>query len=106
MALWGLIPLLREQLVGHSLLHIVGFAHEDQEGLVLRLPPEPGERAVIAVPVLAAGNTKEQLSQHIGIFVRQDRAVVDGLDQARVGIRKMRLFCAAAVTKSGWAIKQ
>src|SRR5437660_12673815 len=88
MALRGLIPLLREQLVGYALLHVVGFAREDQEGLVLRLPPEPGDRAVVTVPVLATGNAKELLSQRLGSFIRDDRAFVDGLDQARAKHRR------------------
>ena len=43
--------LVAEILVVHALLDVVGLAREDQQGLVLGLPPEPGDGAVVAVGV-------------------------------------------------------
>ena len=44
----SIISLVGECLVGDPLLDIVGLAREDQQGLVLGLPAEPRDRAVIA----------------------------------------------------------
>ena len=46
-----LVALLREALVGDPHLDVVGLGGEDEQRLVLGLPAEPRDRAVVAVPV-------------------------------------------------------
>src|SRR5207245_3215160 len=46
-----LLTLLLKQLVRDAHLDVVCLAREQQQGLVLRLPPEPGDRSVVAVVV-------------------------------------------------------
>ena len=50
----GLVTLGLEQLVGDAHLDVVGLAGEEQQRLVLSLPAEAGDRAVVAVAVRAA----------------------------------------------------
>src|SRR5579864_7959807 len=49
---------LWEQLIADPHLHVVGFPREDVQRLVLRLPTEPADRAVVAVVVEGAGYAK------------------------------------------------
>src|SRR5439155_2787082 len=86
-----LVALLREQLVGDAHLDVVGLAREEQERLVLRLPPEPRDGPIIAVvvrgardpdPVRPAGDTEGRLAAGIGGLVVGDGALGDGLDEA------------------------
>ena len=88
MVLWGgveaaagcLVAFGREDLVGYALFHVVGFAREDGEGLVLRLPAKAGDAAVIAVAVHSAANA-ELVFLRIGRKVRENRAVGNRFDQ-------------------------
>ena len=43
--------LIREYFIRYALLHVVGLARENQQGLVLRLPPESGDRSVVSAGV-------------------------------------------------------
>src|SRR5262249_54732765 len=47
----GLVALLREELVGDTHLDVVGLACEHQQRLVLRLPAEAGDGAIVAAGV-------------------------------------------------------
>ena len=51
-----LVALGLEQLVGDAHLDVVGLAGEHQQRLVLRLPSEARDRAVVAVVVRLAGD--------------------------------------------------
>ena len=55
------LALVGEDLVGHALLDVVGLAGEDQQRLVLRLPAEPGDRAVVAAVVEPPGDAELRL---------------------------------------------
>src|SRR6267378_2159564 len=56
-AIGVLLPCRREQLVGNAHLDIVGLSGEYGDGLVLRLPAEARDRAVILVTVGMSGDT-------------------------------------------------
>src|ERR1043166_2784592 len=75
----GLASLIREQLVRDTLLHVIGFAGKDHQGLVLRLPAEARHCAVVTVPVLMAGDP-EWLRD---AYIREDGGVIKRFDQAR-----------------------
>src|ERR1043166_5503513 len=71
--------LVREHLVRYALLNVVGFAREDQQRFVLRLPPEPGDAAVVACPVCVSADAERFRHSLIG----RNRAVGYGFDQAQ-----------------------
>jgi len=50
------VALILEELVGDAHFHVVGFAGEQQQRFVLRLPTEPRDRAVISVVIETSGN--------------------------------------------------
>src|ERR1700693_3019282 len=64
--LWGLIEhaarnsgaLIHEQFVRDTLLNVVGFAREDEQRFVLRLPSEAGHGTIVAGGVQRALDTK------------------------------------------------
>ena len=56
LAIRGVVPLVGEVLVGDALLDVVGLAGEHQQRLVLRLPAEAGDRAVVTAAVEDAGS--------------------------------------------------
>src|SRR5437773_10984987 len=56
LALRGFIPLRLEQLVGDTHFDVVGFTGEQEKRLVLSLPSETGNRAVIAILIRLAGD--------------------------------------------------
>src|SRR5207244_9721707 len=80
----------REGLAGDALLDVVRLGREGQEGLVLRLPAEPGDAAVIAAGVDAARPSSVRASADPHgltagtprVAVVHDRLVGDPLDQA------------------------
>src|SRR5215470_7620939 len=47
----GVVALIRERFVGHTLLDIVSLAGEDQQRLVLRFPAKPGHGAIVAAAI-------------------------------------------------------
>src|ERR1019366_2392939 len=51
-------PVLREQQVRDAHLHVVGFTRKDVQRLVLCLPAETADRAIVAVVVERPGNTQ------------------------------------------------
>jgi hypothetical protein len=76
-------------------LHVVCLPGEEQERLVLGLPPEAGERTVVAVgsrlardgvagddDVGSAADSKHPLLTRIGTLIGDDGAVGDLIDQA------------------------
>src|SRR6185369_6606810 len=69
------VALVAEELVGDALLHVVGLAGEHQQGLVLRLPAEARDRAVVSRSVLAAGDPERRLLRGVGALVREDDVV-------------------------------
>jgi hypothetical protein len=77
-----LVTLLLERLAGDAHLHVVGLAREDEQRFVLRLPAEPGDRAVVAAPIDAPADTEIPLGERVGGQVGHDRAVADLLDEA------------------------
>ena len=87
-----LVALLWEQLIGNSHLDVVGLAREEQERLVLRLPPESRDGAVVAVvvggtrdsdAVRPAGDAEGGLAARIDGLVVGDGGVWNRLDEAR-----------------------
>ncbi len=89
-------PLGLEQLVGDTLLDVVRLAREQKQRLVLRLPAETRDRAVIAVVIGLAGDRatgdveirpafdpQRALLARVGSLVCEYRAVRDLLDQPR-----------------------
>ena len=86
----SLVAFLREQLVRDTHFDIVGFAGEHDQGLVLRLPAETSDGAVVgaAIDVAAedgvgvAEDTQRGLLGGVGLHVGQDGGVRDGLDQS------------------------
>src|SRR6266699_1273140 len=75
----GFSPFLREQLVGASLLDVVGFARKDYQRLVLRLPTKTRDGPRIALPVLTSGDSHDRRV----LFVRKNRRIGDGFYQTR-----------------------
>ena len=92
----GLIALRREQLARDPHLDVVGFSREEQEGLVLGLPAEPCDAAVIAARIGAArplsirpsDDSQRGPARTLLVRVRQDRGVLDLLDQASAEDRR------------------
>src|SRR5262252_9630974 len=92
-----LLALLGEELVRDALLDVVRLAREDQERLVLRLPAEARDRAVVAAGVGRASDvdavgTAADAESGLAVGRRgevvQDGAVRDALDQARAEDRR------------------
>ena len=54
----SLAALIGKQFVGNALLHVVGLPGEDDQRLVLRLPTEAGNGAVVAVAIGVPGDTE------------------------------------------------
>jgi len=50
----SLVPLLREQLIRDSHFHVVGFGREQEQGLVLRLPPKARDCPIVCGAVYVA----------------------------------------------------
>ena len=117
------VALGREQLVGDAHLDVVGLAGEQQQRLVLRLPAEPRDRAVVAVVVgLAAdgaAGTGSSARPRIprpafaaALAARLARIAESGICSIRpapntgVGMRKITLWLATCVAKSGCASVQ
>src|SRR6516164_9673196 len=47
----SLVALLREDLVGHAHFDVISLRREQEEGLVLRLPSEAGDRPVVRAAI-------------------------------------------------------
>ena len=77
----GLVPLLLKALAGDPHLDVVGLGGEEQQRLVLRLPAEPADRSVVAVPVGTAADAEGLLARRVGVLIGQDRAIENLLDQ-------------------------
>src|SRR5437016_2025245 len=104
-----------EELVRHALFDVVRLTRKDHEGLVLRLPAEPRDAAVIAARVGPARSMSIWSSTN-SLAARLERAVAklamivaSAISSIRPapntggGMRKIRLLRAAARLKSGWA---
>ena len=96
----GFIPLRLEQFVGDTHFNVIRFAGEQEQRLVLSLPSETGNRAVIAVLIRLAGdraagehnirpaaNPQRALVWCVGGLVREEHAVRDLFDQPRAKYR-------------------
>src|ERR1700674_4738319 len=85
----SLVAFLGEELVRDPHLDVVGLAGEYEEGLVLRLPSEAGDRAVVGAAVRGASqvrvrvtrNAQPRLQRGVSTHVRQDRRIGDRLDE-------------------------
>src|SRR5262249_52625943 len=77
-----LLALLLERLVADTHLDVVGLAREDHQRLVLGLPAEPGDRAVVAAAIDPSADAEPALRERIVAEVVRDRDVGDVLDQA------------------------
>ena len=49
---------MREQQVGDAHLYVVGLAGKDVQRLILRLPAETADRAIVAVVIEGAGDAE------------------------------------------------
>ena len=79
----SLFTLVWEDFVRDALFHVVGFAGEDQERLVLSFPAEARDRAVVATAILATRDAKVALGARVRGLVGEDCLVGDGFDQSR-----------------------
>ena len=97
----GLVALGLKELVGDPHLDVVRLAGEQEQRLVLSLPSEPRDRAVVAVVVRLAGDRvagendvgpaldpEILLPGRVVGLVREDRLIGDLLDQARAEHRR------------------
>src|SRR6185437_11472392 len=75
---------LRERLIADALLNVVGFAGEDQERLVLRLPAKTSDGAVVAVTVESAAGAER--SAVVSSVVEQ-RGFINVFHQSRAKCR-------------------
>src|SRR5256884_572232 len=81
-----------------SHFHVVGLGGKQQEGFVLRLPPETSDGAVVGAAVYVAaqdrvrvaGNAERSLQGRIGLQVGEDGRIRDRFDQA--GSKKRRRY--------------
>ena len=94
------MPLRLEQFVGDPHFNVIGFTGEEKQGLVLGLPSETGNRAIIAVFIRLAGdraagehnirpaeNSQCALLRCISGLVREKHAVRNLFDQPRAKYR-------------------
>src|SRR5439155_3009913 len=75
-------------LVAYALLHVVGFAGEKLQRLVLRLPPEPSDGAVIAVSIGVARDAQGLFERRIGVHVVDNGLLRNVFDQPRAKRRR------------------
>ena len=73
----GGVAFVGEAFVGDALLHVVGFGGEDQQRLVLCLPAETSDGAVIAAGVEAAPNPG--LERALDVAFRFETSVASGV---------------------------
>ena len=73
----------RKQLVGDPHFDVVGLGRKHRERLVLRLPAEPRDGAVIAAAVRMAGDTERCALARGGIEVAQNLPILNRIDQAQ-----------------------
>src|SRR5262249_12728735 len=78
-----LIPLRREELVGDTHLDVVGLTGKHQQRDVLSLPPESGDRAVVARAIEVTADSEVLLTAGIGRQVGIQGGVRDALQQSR-----------------------
>ena len=52
----GIVALVTEEFIGDALLDIVGLTREHQQRLILRLPAEPGDGAIVGTVIEVPGN--------------------------------------------------
>ena len=77
------VPLILKYFVGHPLLDVVRLARKELQRLVLRFPPNSRDRTVIAIGIRFAVNTQGALLIAVGNPVRENRGVLNRLDQTR-----------------------
>ena len=82
------LPLILEQVVGHADLDIVRFTGEQQQRLVLRLPTEARDCAVIAVVIKASGYSQGALLLRIGSQRSFESVIGRALHQAQAERRR------------------
>ncbi len=86
-----LVTFLREQLIGDAHLDVVSLAGKHQQRLVLCLPTEAGDAAVVRAQVDVAFEKRIGVTVHtfpavvrrIGVHVRKDCRIRNRLDEAR-----------------------
>ena len=69
------VAFVGEELVGDALLDVVGFAGEDQQGFVLRLPAEAGDGTIVAGVIGSARDTELSFCSGIGSSIGQNGCV-------------------------------
>ena len=74
---------IREDFIRDALLYVVGFAGENQERFILRLPAKACNGSIVAATVLAAANTETLLRIVIRILVGKDGGIRDRFNEAR-----------------------
>jgi hypothetical protein len=86
----SLVALLRKHFVGNAHFHVIGLGRKQEQGFVLRFPPETSDGAIVCAAVHVAaqdrvwvtGNTQRGLQGRIGFLVGEDGGVWDRFDQA------------------------
>src|SRR5207249_3643076 len=94
----SLVALLRKQFARDAHFHVVGLGGKQQQGFVLRFPPETSDGAVVGAAVYVAaqdrvrvaGNAERSLQGRIGLQVGEDGRIRDRFDQA--GSKKRRRY--------------
>ena len=99
-----LVALLLERLVGDAHLDVVGLTREDQQGLVLGLPAEPGDRSIVAVaiarPLMPRLCLVNESAARLLRMVVSESCSMSPAPKVGVGIRKMMLRFATCLSKS------
>src|SRR5205814_130259 len=72
-----------ENLVGDSHFDVVGFAREDCDGLVLRLPSETSYGAVVAAAIGMAFDAKRSARGSGGVMTGQNLSILNRFDQSK-----------------------
>jgi len=81
-------PLLREHLIRFPDLDAVSLVREHDQRLILRFPSETRDRTVVPATVGCAVNPKLPLVPQIRLHVRQNRGVINHLNQAATEYRR------------------
>src|SRR5712664_3522842 len=77
----GQWPFLREDFVRDALLDVISLTGEELQRLVLGLPSEAADRAVVAIVVERAGNALIVVER--GLLIVEQSLVGDGLEQTQ-----------------------
>ncbi len=81
-AILGFVGGLWEQIVGDAHFHVIGFAGENHDRLVLSFPAEASDGAVIAAAVGHTRNSERLSKGGGGLVARQNFAVLNAIQDS------------------------